>query len=74
MQRPKTFPMRRPVQVSGLSARTPKEAAIHLVRLEFDRSRIDRGIAQSEQRLAVYHDERRAVERRRRALLELLNR
>ena len=74
MQRPKTRPMPRPAMMSGLAARTPKEAAVHLVRLEFDRSRIEFGLSQAESRAERYRAERAAVEKRRRALLALLAR
>jgi gas vesicle protein GvpN len=72
MQRPNTSPMRRPAMMSGLAARTPKEAAIHLVRLEFDRSRIQVGLRQAEQRAELYRAEDASIERRRRALISIL--
>jgi hypothetical protein len=65
--------MRRAAKISGLSARTPKEAAVHLVRLEFDRSRIAFGIRQAEERVGRLRAEAAALERRRRALLDVLN-
>jgi hypothetical protein len=74
MQRPTTSPMRRPAAMSGKAARTPKEAAIHLVRLEFDRSRIQIGLRQAELRAEFYRTEDAAIERRRRALLDILTR
>lgn len=72
MQRPKTAVIRRPRQMSGLSARTPKEAAIRLVRLEFDRSRLDLGIAQAEARMTAFRRERDALDGQRRKLLSAL--
>ena len=74
MRRPKTIPMPRPVLMSGLSARTPKEAAVHLVRLEFDRSRIAFGLCEAERRAASYRAEGAKIDKRRRALLAILER
>jgi len=74
MQRPKTRPMPRAAMMSGLAARTPKEAAVHLVRLEFDRSRIEFGLAQAENRAEQYRAESAVIEKRRRALLAILER
>lgn len=72
MNRPRTSPMRRPARMSGLAARTPKEAAVHLVRLEFDRSRVEAGMRQAELRADLYRAESRTIERQRRKLLEIL--
>lgn len=72
MHRPRTAPMRRPATLSGLAARTPKEAAVHLVRLEFDRSRVEAGLRAAERRAALYRAEGMTIERRRRKLLEIL--
>lgn len=74
MQRPRVTSMRRPAKLSGLAARTPKEAAVHLVRLEFDRSRIEFGIRQAEERAELFRAEGAALERRRRALIAILDR
>lgn len=74
MRRPKSTPMPRPAMMSGLAARTPKEAAVHLVRLEFDRSRIEFGLRQTEDRARKYRAEREVLEKRRHALLEILAR
>lgn len=73
MKRPKTQMPRRPRMASTAVARTPKEAAINLVRLEFDAARLEMGIAQARNRAAAYqHDlDRNRVERK--ALLGILN-
>jgi hypothetical protein len=47
---------------------------MHLVRLEFDRSRIEEGIRQAEDRATRFRAEGAALDRRRRALLALLDR
>ncbi len=74
MQRPRISSIRRAAKLSGLAARTPKEAAVHLVRLEFDRSRIAFGIREAEDRAERLRAEATALERRKRALLAVLNR
>jgi hypothetical protein len=74
MQRLKTTPMRRAAKLSGLAARTPKEAAVQLVRVEFDRSRIAFGIRQAEERAERFRAEGAALDRRRTALLAVLDR
>jgi hypothetical protein len=47
---------------------------VHLVRLEFDRSRIVFGIREAEDRAERLRAEANALERRKRALLAVLNR
>ena len=74
MQRPKTTPMRRAAKLSGLAARTPKQAAVQLVRVEFDRARIAFGIREAEARAERFRAEGAALERRRGALLAVLDR
>ena len=74
MRRPKITPMARPAMMSGLAARTPKEAAVHLVRLEFERSRIALGLGQAESRADRHRAEGEALEKRRRALRAILER
>jgi hypothetical protein len=66
--------MRRAAKLSGLAARTPKEAAVQLVRVEFDRARIAFGIRQAEERAARFRAEGAALDRRRSALLAVLER
>jgi hypothetical protein len=73
MPRLKITSMRRAARLSGLAARTPKEAAVHLVRLEFDRSRIEFGLRQAEDRADCLRAEGAALDRRRRSLLAILN-
>lgn len=74
MKRPRSAQPRRPRQMSGLSARTAKEAAIHLVRLEFDRNRVERGILEAEGRAANLRRDREHLERQRASLLALMTR
>lgn len=74
MKRPAITPMPRAARASGMSARTAKEAAIHLVRLEFDRSRIEFGLRQAELQAERLRQEAAVIERRRSALLAVLNR
>ncbi len=73
MKRPQTTIPRRARSTAGAVARTRKEAAVQLVRLEFDLSRVDMAIAQAEQRAEAYRLEREALDARRRALMDLLN-
>jgi len=73
MKRPNTIVPKRPRSSTGASAKSRKEAAIHLVRLEFDLSRLELGAQQAEQRLAVCRDEIIEKERQRKALLAQLN-
>lgn len=73
MKRPVTTMPRRARAASSAVARTPKEAAIHLVRLEFDASRLEAGIAQAENRVASYRRELELNTQQRKALLEMLN-
>ena len=63
----------RPQRPSAFVARSAKEAAVQLVRLEFDRSRVEQGIAMAEQRVAAYRVEATHIENQRRALLDILN-
>ena len=72
MKRPQSQMPRRPRQVSSATARTPKEAAIRLVRLEFDASRLEMGISQAENRVAAYRDELRHNRQQRQLLLNIL--
>lgn len=74
MLRPKTSPMRCAAKLSGLAARTSKEAAVQLVRVEFDRARIAFGIRQAEERAERFRAEGAALERRRAALLAVIDR
>ena len=62
----------RPRRPSTLVARTQKEAAVQLVRLEFDRSRVERGIAMAEERAAAYRVEAKQIDRQRQVLLSII--
>ncbi len=72
MKRPATTTPRRARSTSGAVARSRKEAAIQLVRLEFDLSRVDMAIAQAEQRAETYRAERKALSARRQTLVQML--
>lgn len=73
MKRTKTQMPRRPRMASAAVARTSKDAAIKLVRLEFDASRLEMGLNQMQNRAAAYQHElaRNATERA--VLLRILN-
>lgn len=66
MKRPKTQMPRRPRMASAKVARSAKEAAISLVRLEFDAARLQQGLDQATHRINSYQHEldRNAEERR----------
>ncbi|MEO1238050.1 MAG: hypothetical protein AAFW64_00015 [Pseudomonadota bacterium] len=72
MNRPKAMIPRRPKITSSRAARTPKEAAISLVRVEFDVSRLSMGIEQAEQRIRTYQDELGDKLRERERLIALI--
>lgn len=57
---------------SASVARSPKEAAIQLVRLEFDATRLRMGISQAEDRMRTYRDELARNDAQRDAILALL--
>lgn len=73
MRRPKTNMPKRPRTASAAVARTSKEAAIRLVRLEFDAARLEMGIAQASDRATAYRDELAANIEQRKGLLRLLH-
>lgn len=73
MKRPRTAMPKRPRTASSLVARSRKEAAIHLVRLEFDMNRLEMGIAQAAQRQAQYRAELDCRAHQRAALMKILN-
>ena len=73
MKRPKTQMPKRPRTASSAVARSSKEAAIHLVRLEFDAARLQMGIDQAQHRTARYRDELDRNAQQRKALLGMLN-
>lgn len=72
MKRPRTCMPKRPRQASSGTARTRKEAAIHLVRVEFDMNRLEMGITQAQERVARYSEELRARSAERENLLNIL--
>ena len=72
MKRPVTAMTRRPRRASAAVARTPKQAAIQLTRIEFDINRLETGIQQASQRIALYEEEFRDKLRQKARLLEIL--
>lgn len=73
MKRAKTQMPKRPRMSSSAVARTPKEAAINLVRLEFDAARLQMGIEQAQNRAESYLHELSRNQEQRKALLTILN-
>jgi len=73
MKRPKTQMPKRPRMASSATARTSKEAAINLVRLEFDAARLEMGITQATNRAEAYQSELQRNVEERRKLLGILN-
>jgi hypothetical protein len=65
---------RRARAASGAVARSSKDAAIHLVRLEFDAARLEQGIAQAEHRAQRYRMELARNIEQRAPLMALLTR
>lgn len=74
MKRPRTALPKSARQTSTAVVHTRKEAAIHLVRVEFDMSRLQMGIDHARQRLARYVEELEQRRREQEILLKLLNR
>ena len=72
MRRAQANMPRRPVSTAGAVAKSRKEAAIQLVRLEFDLNRVETAIAQAEQRARAHRAEREELTRRRDALMARL--
>ena len=73
MKRPKSQMPKRPRMASSATARTSKEAAINLVRLEFDAARLEMGITQADNRANASRIELKRNLEERRKLLGLLN-
>lgn len=73
MKRPKIQMPKRPRMVSSATARTSKEAAIKLVRLEFDASRLEMGLAQARNRAEAYENELQRNTAERTQLLRIFN-
>ncbi len=72
MNRPKTKTLRRPRMASARVAKTPKEAAIDLVRLEFDAERLRMGITQALGRAQSFQAELDLNQSQRARLIGLL--
>ncbi len=72
MKRPHIQTPKRPRMASSAVARNSKEAAMHLVRLEFDAARLNMGITQAENRVATYREELKRNNDQRNALIHLL--
>lgn len=73
MKRPKSQMPKRPRMVSASVARTPKEAAVRLVRLEFDAARLEMGIAAARDRADSYTAELDRNAAQRRVLMDILD-
>lgn len=73
MKRPKTSMPKRPRMSSNAAAKNPKEAAISLVRLEFDAARLQMGIRQAKDRTATYEEELKRNSAQKKKLLQLFN-
>lgn len=73
MKRPKTQMPKRPRMASSAVARTPRDAAIKLVRLEFDAARLQMGINQAQDRAESYQHELQRNDAQRKMMLEILN-
>lgn len=73
MKRPSVNMPKRPRSTAGAVARSRKEAAIQLVRLEFDTSRLEMAIEQAETRARTHRSELQSLHARRRALINTLN-
>ena len=73
MKRPITNNPRRPARPSSLVVKDRKDAAIHIVRLEFDCARLTSGIAQAQKRIDGFELELRRNDAERRSLLSILN-
>lgn len=74
MQRPVTRMQKRPAMPSASVAKTSKEAAIQLVRLEFDAARLEAGIEQASNRVHGYQHELKRNREQRQHLLNLMRR
>ena len=72
MNRPKTKTLRRPRMASARVAKTPKDAAIDLVRLEFDAERLRIGIEQALGRARSFKAELEQNQSKRALLIALV--
>ena len=73
MKRPKTVALGRPAMGYLSGIQSSREAAIQLVRLEFDLDRLSAGIAQSQSRVAAYRNEQAECLRQKARLLEVIS-
>lgn len=73
MNRPRIKTAKRPLSTSGAVARTRKEAAMQLVRIEFDASRLEMAAEQAEERAETHRQELAQLEQRRAAIIAKLN-
>ena len=74
MNRPRTQTLRRPRMASARVAKTAKEAAIDLVRLEFDAERLRMGVEQARTRVDSYQTELDRNHAQRSVLIKMMNR
>lgn len=72
MNRPNSVSVRRPRTAGAGTARTRKDAAIQLVRLEFDISRLEQAVAQADQRAALARSQLVLQMSERKKLMSLL--
>jgi hypothetical protein len=72
MNRPRVKMPKRPRTMAGSVARSRKEAAMQLVRVEFDASRLEMAVEQAEGRAETHRQELKVLKQRRRALVEKL--
>lgn len=72
MQRPRSPVIRRPKMASADTARDHKQAAMQLVRLEFEINRLKRALSTSRQRTAMHKAELEAQQSERAKLLAVL--
>jgi len=72
MNRPKTKTLGRPRMASARVAKTPKDAAIDLVRLEFDAERLRMGIEQAVGRARSFKVELEQNQSKRALLIDLV--
>ena len=72
MKRPRTVSLGRPATGYLSGIQTSREAAIQLVRLEFDLDRLAAGISQSQSRIEAYQREQAECLRQKSRLLEVI--
>ncbi|MEM1273970.1 MAG: hypothetical protein AAGF88_09135 [Pseudomonadota bacterium] len=74
MKRPECTMPKRPSSAAGAIARNRKQAAIQMVRLEFEASRLELATAQAEARAAIHKRDLANLSARRQRLISALNR